>query len=197
MGNIVAINHITLDGIMEGPPDDPAVAHQSWAIPYWNDETGKAALEALRKVDAFLLGRVTYEWFNAYWPTKPKGDEYADRMNSLPKYVGSRSLSGPLAWNAHVIEGDLATEVNTIRQQYAGDIYVYGSKDFAHSLRQLDLIDEYRFNVYPVVLGRGKRYFSEPDDATKLKLVATKTYSTGELALTYIRDRTRPGDAGQ
>jgi dihydrofolate reductase len=197
VGNIVAINHLTLDGIMQGPPEDPAVAHQAWMIPYWDEDYGAAALEALRKVDAFLLGRVTYEWFAAYWPNQTEGGEYAERMNSLPKHVVSRSLSGPLEWNAHLIEGDLATEVNTLKQRYDGDIYVYGSQAFSHSLRKLDLIDQYRLSIYPVVLGRGRRYFSDPQDATNLKLVDTKTSSKGIVTLTYTRDRTTQGDAGQ
>lgn len=196
MGTIVAINHLTLDGIMQGPPEDSKVAHQAWAIPYWDDDYGLAAMEALRKVDAFLLGRITYEWFAAYWPNWTEGGEYAERMNSLPKHVASRSLSGPLEWNAHLINGDLATEINKLKQQYDGNIYLYGSQEFSHSLRKLDLIDQYRLSIYPVVLGRGRRYFTDPQDATNLKLVDAMTYSKGVIALTYTRDSTGQGDVG-
>lgn len=143
----------------------------------------KYAWEQLLASDALLLGRRVYQVFAASWPSR--GGEFADRMNSLPKFVVSTTLE-ELEWsNSSLIRGDVPREVSKLKQQSGQDILIYGSGDLMHTLMQHDLIDEYRFWVNPVVLGSGKRLFTDGSSKTALKLVHTTTFSTGVVVLSY------------
>jgi dihydrofolate reductase len=128
------------------------------------------------------MGRVTYEGFLEYWPTHGD-DDFGNRMNSLPKFVASRTLKSPLQWNATLLK-DVAEEVATLKQQPGQDILQYGIGELTRTLMQHHLIDEFRFLVYPVVMGSGERIF-ENIDKTSLKLIETRTFSSGVLALRY------------
>ena len=132
--------------------------------------------------DVFLLGRETYELFKEFWSDE---SDYAARMNSIPKLVASTTLRGPLEWNASLIEGDVAEEVAKLKQQPGRDILMYGSPTLMRTLAKHDLIDEYLVWVHPVVLGSGKRLFSEGFEKTTLKLVDTEPLSSGVVILTY------------
>jgi len=176
---LAATLFMTLDGVVEAP--------DKWSFPFWSDETGKFKLDELRATDALLLGRVTYEGFAAAWPGRKDEEGFADRFNSMPKYVASKTLK-KLEWNnSHLIKGDLAAEVSKLKQQPGHDIVIHGSPTLIRSLLPHDLIDEYRLLVYPIVLGRGKRLFDEASQA-KLKLAESETFSKGVVKLVYRRD---------
>ncbi len=143
--------YVTLDGVMEAP---------SWSAPFWNEEAAKYAYDQLFASDALLLGRVTYQGFAAAWPSMTDEEGFADRMNGLPKFVASTTLSDP-QWNASLLEGDVAAEVSKLKQQPGQDILIYGSSGLVHTLMPHDLIDEYRIWVYPVIVGSGRRLFRD------------------------------------
>ena len=176
---LAATLFMTLDGVVEAP--------DKWSFPFWSEETGKFKLDELRATDALLLGRVTYEGFAAAWPGRKDEEGFADRFNSMPKYVASKTLK-KLEWNnSHLIKGDLAAEVSKLKQQPGHDIVIHGSPTLIRSLLPHDLIDEYRLLVYPIVLGRGKRLFDEASQAN-LKLAESETFSKGVVKLVYRRD---------
>jgi len=178
MRKVIVSEFVTLDGVMEAP--------DKWQFPFWNDETGKFKLDELLACDALLLGRVTYQEFAEAWPSMTDEEGFADRMNSLPKFVVSTTLKEPnLKWNnSRLIKGDITRETSKLKQQPGQDILISGGAGLVHSLMQRDLIDEYRLLVYPVVLGRGKRLFRDESNAT-LKLVETKTLGSDVVLLTY------------
>jgi len=183
---LAATLFMTLDGVVEAP--------DKWSFPFWSDETGKFKLDELRATDALLLGRVTYEGFAAAWPGRKDEEGFADRFNSMPKYVASKTLK-KLEWNnSHLIKGDLAAEVSRLKQQPGHDIVIHGSPTLIRSLLPHDLIDEYRLLVYPIVLGRGKRLFDEASQA-KLKLAESETFSKGVVKLVYRRGDEAKGAA--
>ena len=175
---LAATLFMTLDGVVEAP--------DKWSFPFWSDETGKFKLAELHATDALLLGRVTYEGFAAAWPGRQDPDGFADRFNSMPKYVASNTLK-KLEWeNSHLIKGDLAAEVSKLKQKPGGDIVIHGSPGLIRSLLPHDLIDEYRLLVYPIVLGHGKRLFDETSQA-RLDLAETEAFSKGVVKLVYRR----------
>lgn len=183
---LAATLFMTLDGVVEAP--------DKWSFPFWSDETGKFKSDELRATDALLLGRVTYEGFAAAWPGRKDEEGFADRFNSMPKYVASKTLK-KLEWNnSHLIKGDLAAEVSKLKQQPGRDVVIHGSPTLIRSLLPHDLIDEYRLLVYPIVLGRGKRLFDEASQA-KLKLAESETFSKGVVKLVYRRDDEAKGAA--
>ena len=184
MGKIVAAEYVTLDGVTEDPGPAGEFEHRGWSLPYWNDELSEYQSELLFASDALLLGRVTYEEFVASWPLR-SGDPFTDRMNSLPKFVASTTLEGPLEWNATLLDGDLAEEVRKLREQRDQNLLIYGSGELVHTLRQHNLIDDYRVMLYPLVLASGKRFLREGGDKTALVLTDAKTTSTGVAVLTY------------
>ncbi|MGI4874464.1 MAG: dihydrofolate reductase family protein [Janthinobacterium lividum] len=175
MRKLTAAIYLTLDGVME---------HPAWTGPYFNDELGQLQHELLFASGALLLGRVTYDGFRQAWPGMRDEQGFADRMNALPKYVASTSLTDP-TWNATVLTGDAAAAVAQLKQEPGPDLLLYGSGELATTLRQYGLIDEYRLMVFPVVLGSGKRFFAEGDGASTLQLAASHTTSTGVSVLTY------------
>jgi dihydrofolate reductase len=179
MRKVIVSEYVTLDGIMD------MEAPEQWHFPFWNDELAKYAQDLLFASDALLLGRVTYEGFAATWPSVSDEQGFADRMNSLPKYVVSTTLT-QVEWNnSRLIKDNVADELTKLKQQPGQNILVYGSADLVHALMQQDLIDEYRLWVHPVVVGRGKHLFKEGVDTKVLKLIETKTFSSGVVALTY------------
>jgi dihydrofolate reductase len=179
---LAATLFISLDGVVEDP--------HKWSFPYWNDEIGKFKFEETFASDALLLGRVTYEGFAAAWPGRKDPEGFADRFNSMPKYVASKTMT-KLEWNnSHLIRGDLPREVSKLKKEGGRDIVIHGSPGLIRSLLPHGLIDEYRLLVYPIVLGKGKRLFDEASQV-KLKLVDSKTFSTGVVKMVY-----EPADLG-
>jgi len=177
MRKIIVSEFVTLDGVIESP--------NQWSFQFASEEQEKYKFAELFASDALLLGRVTYEGFAAAWPTMPGTGEYGERMNSLPKYVVSTTLS-ELTWNnTSLLQGPLAEELSTLKQQAGQDIVVFGSGKLVHQLTQEDLVDEYRVMLFPVVVGSGKRLFREGGEQKALKLVETQTFSSGVIVLTY------------
>ena len=182
MRNVIISMFVTLDGVMEAP--------DKWSFPFWSDEQGKFKFDELAASDALLLGRVTYQGFAAAWPhmTEQAG-AYADMMNGYPKFVVSTTLE-ELEWNnSRLIKGDIVEEVRKLKQQPGKDIVVFGSGDLVHTLMQHDLIDEYRLMIYPVIVGSGKPLFKGGSEKKVLRLVETKTFSSGVVVLTYRAEK--------
>jgi dihydrofolate reductase len=185
MRKVIVTEYMTLDGVFEDPGGSEGTTHGGWSFQFWGQEAMKYKFAELFASDALLLGRVTYEGFAKAWPTMKDEGGFADRMNSIPKYVVSTTLK-ELAWkNSHLIMGNIAEEVARLKQQEGQDILVAGSGELVRTLMQHDLIDEYRLMIHPVVLGGGKRLFSDVSDKTVLKLVDTKSFSSGIVILSY------------
>jgi dihydrofolate reductase len=186
MGKIIVSEFITLDGVIEAPGGEESLGERSgWSIPYFNEESAKFKLDDLLASDALLMGRVTYQIHAAVWPSTADDEGFADRMNSLPKYVVSTTLDAVDWNNSRLIRGDIANEVRKLKQEIQRDILIDGGSDLANSLMRHDLIDEYRLLVHPVVVGRGKRLFREDSPKMDLRLVEVKAFNTGVVALTY------------
>jgi dihydrofolate reductase len=186
MRNVVAAEYLTVDGVMQDPGGVGEIEHGGWSNPFWNDELATYQHDQLFRSDALLLGRVTYQGFAAAWPSMEKQEaegDFAVRMNTLPKYVATRT-ERKLEWNASPIQGDVPAAVTDLKQKPGQDLLIYGSGELVRMLMQHNLIDEYRLMVHPVVLGSGKRLF-DGSPRTALRLVDTKTTSTGVVLLTY------------
>ena len=177
MRKVIVSEFVTLDGVMEAP--------ETWQSPFWNDEAARYKHDELFASDALLLGRVTYQAFAAAWPAMTDEEGFADRMNGLPKFVVSTTLDEAAWTNARLLTREVAEEVSELKRQPGRDILVAGSGELVHALRHHDLIDEYRLMVHPVVVGRGKRLFRDGGEATALRLVDTRAFSSGVVVLTY------------
>jgi dihydrofolate reductase len=175
---------VTLDGVIQDPGGFGETKQGGWGNPYFTEDAQQDAYEHLMASDYFLCGRVTYELLVKTW-AKIKGGPYLDRMNSIPKLVASRTLTEPLAWNATLIKGDVAEEVARLKQEPGNGIEMYGSAALMQTLMEHDLIDEYRIWVHPLVIGRGKRLFTQGGQNIELQLAVTKTLSSGVVILTY------------
>ena len=177
---IVVTQFMTLDGVVESPQD--------WSFPYWSDETAEFKWDELLATDAHLLGRVTYEGFAAAWPDRTDAQGFADRMNSLPKYVVSTTLKKAEWNNSAIIKSNVAKEVSKLKNQSGGDILVAGSMTLLRTLMENDLVDEYRLLTYPIVLGKGKRLFTD-GLAASLRLTESKPMGSGVVLLRYEPER--------
>jgi dihydrofolate reductase len=176
MRKIIISTMMSLDAVMENP--------HLWSMEYMNEEGILNYVSSqLFAVDALIMGRATYEGFAEAWSSRAGADEFADRMNSLPKYVASRSLKN-LVWNSTLLKENIAEDVARIKQEPGQDILQYGIGELSQTLLKHGLVDELRFIVYPVIVGSGERIL-EKIDQTKLKLIETKTFSSGVLALHY------------
>jgi dihydrofolate reductase len=188
MGKLVVTEFISLDGVIEAPGGGPGFEHAGWSFKFNRGEEGdKFKYDELMASDAQLLGRVTYEGFAAAWPTMG-AHQFAAKMNSMPKYVVSTTLSDSDAgWtNSTVIRGDVAAQVSALKAQFAGDVVVAGSAQLVRTLAQHDLVDEYRLMLFPVVLGSGKRLFGDGTPFTRLRLVDTVPVGPdGVIVMTY------------
>ncbi len=186
MGKIVVTEFVSLDGVIEAPGGGESFKHQGWTFQIDRGTEGdQFKLQELEEADAQLLGRVTYQGFAAAWP-KMQG-EFADKMNNMPKYVVSRTLTEATWNNSTILRGDLAEEVGALKAQDGGDILVAGSAALVRGLTDLGLVDEYRLMVFPVLLGSGKRLFGDHDDKKSLKLTDSKVVGDGIMILTYQR----------
>ena len=188
MSRIVVSEFVTLDGVMEDPGGAEGFERGGWAFQFERGPEGdKFKLDEVMAAQATLLGRVTYEGFAKAWPGRTDEVGFADKMNSMTKYVVSTTLKDPEWNNSTVISGNVVEEVSKLRQRPGGDILVNGSATLVHTLMKHGLIDEYRLMVFPIVLGAGKRLFRDAIDATALSLVEAKTVGSGVLTLVYRR----------
>jgi dihydrofolate reductase len=185
MSRIVAAEYVTADGVMQDPGGVGEIERGGWSNPYWNDELEKFQAELLFASDALLLGRITYEGFAAAWPEmEDDEDEFASRMNTMPKYVASRTLTNT-EWNATIIMGEVSEAVAKLKERPDQNLLLYGSSALLNTLLQHDLIDQYRLMIHPVVLGQGKRLFGDASEAKPLRLVDVSTTSTGVMIADY------------
>jgi dihydrofolate reductase len=188
MGKLIVTEFITLDGVIEAPGGGDAFEHGGWAFKFRRGDDGdKFKIDELTAADAQLLGRVTYQGFAAAWPSMTT-DPFGEKMNAMPKYVVSSTLSPKDAtWNnSTVISTDVAGQVARLKAQVAGDIIVAGSARLVRSLAEHQLVDEYRLMVFPIVLGSGKRLFGDGTTQTLLRLVDAKPVGPdGVVILTY------------
>ena len=190
MRKLVVIEFLSLDGVYQAPgaPDEDTEGgfrHGGWQRPYFDDVLGAAAGEGMAATDAHLFGRKTYEIMAAYWPTAPSDDPYAQHLNRVPKYVASTTLRHVDWQNSTLLKGDVAEEVAKLKEQPGKNIAVLGSGNLVQTLMKNDLVDEYSLSVFPLVLGSGKRLFPDDGEMRNLRLVDSKTTSTGGLMLTY------------
>ena len=186
MGKIVITTNISLDGVVQDPDGE-----EGFRLGGWFRQSGGKDLEEWAKVEtdealgaaALLLGRRSDEWFASRWASR--SGTWADRLNSLPKYVVSSTLEHPHWGNATVLKGDVVDEVSKLKQEFDGEIVVYASYQLARTLIDHDLVDELRLVVFPVVLGRGERLFGETSDMKPLRLLSARTIGDGLAFLTY------------
>ena len=192
MGRIVVTEFISLDGIVEDPGGSEDYKYGGWSFEFSRgDEGDKFKLDEARDSDALLLGRVTYQGFADAWPSRD--GEFADKFNSMPKYVVSSTLDKAEWTNSTVLKGDVVDEVSTLREGAGGDVVVHGSAQLVQTLLDNDLVDELRLMVFPVVLGSGKRLFGDTSNKKPLRLVDSRTVGDGVSILVY-----RPaGDGGR
>ena len=184
MGRVVVTEFISLDGVIEAPGGGEGFKHDGWSFEISRDDEGdKFKLDETMSSDALLLGRRTYEGFAAAWPSRD--GEFADKFNTMPKYVVSSTLSEPEWNNSTVLNGDVAEEVRKLKEERDGDIVVHGSAQLVRALLDQDLVDELRLMVFPVVLGTGKRLFGETSDKKPLRLVDSKLVGDGVAILVY------------
>ena len=184
MGRIVVTEFISLDGVIEDPGGSEKSKHGAWSFEINRGKEGdRFKLDEAMSSEALLLGRVTYEGFAAAWPSRD--GEFADKFNTMPKYVVSSTLKEPTWKNTRVLRGNVADEVSKLKQEQDGDIVVHGSARLVQTLLEHDLVDEFRLMVYPVVLGSGKRLFGETTDKKPLRLVDSKMVGDGVTILIY------------
>jgi len=184
VGRIVVTEFVSLDGVMEDPGGAESFKYGGWTFEIDRGTEGNQfKIDETNVSEALLLGRVTYEGFAAAWPSRT-GD-FADKFNTMPKYVVSSTLTSPKWTNSTVLKGDLSKEVAKLKQEIGGDIVVHGSARLAQALLEQGLIDELRLMVFPVVLGSGKRLFDRTSDKKSLKLVDSKVVGDGVAILIY------------
>jgi dihydrofolate reductase len=190
MGKIVVSENVSLDGVTQDPTGEEGFRHGGWFGRIGDKDReawAKMEFDEALGAEALLLGRRSDEWFAERWLSR-SGD-WADRLNSMPKYVVSSTPEEPSWANATVLTGDVADEVSKLKQELDGDIVVYASTQLVRTLMEHDLVDELRLTVYPVVLGAGERLFGETSDSRPLRLVSTQTIGDGLAFLTYERVR--------
>jgi dihydrofolate reductase len=184
MSKLIVTEFVTLDGVMEAPGGEPSHPHSGWVFDFMSPEQEQWKLREALEAGSHLLGRVTYEGFAAAWPQRE--GEFADHINSMPKYVVSSTLSEPLEWeNSTLISGDVADQVGKLKERDEAPILVAGSATLVHSLIENDLVDELRLMVFPVVLGGGKSPFPENGQKKPFRLAGTETFESGVAVSTY------------
>ena len=188
MGKIVMSGpqNVSLDGVVQDPDGEEGFRLGGWFVQFGGSdlaEWNKVALEEALRAEAWLLGRRSYEFFGARW--RPRSGELADRLNSMPKYVGSSTLED-LEWsNSTLLKGDVATQVSKLKLELDAEIVVPASYQLARTLIAHDLVDELRLVVFPVVLGDGERLFDGTSEKKPMRLVDTKTIGDGLVFVTY------------
>ena len=193
MGRIVVGTFVTVDGIMQAPggPDEDregGFEHGGWFAPYVGEEEGSRYMDGfIARWDALLLGRKTYEIFAGFWPNQPDDNPTAAKLNTVPKYVASRTLQSADWHNTTLLEGDAAQAVAKLKDELDGELHVSGSGDLVQTLLRNDIVDELVLLVSPVVLGTGKRLFGDGTIPARLRLVDSRSFASGIVIQVYER----------
>ncbi|MET7327180.1 dihydrofolate reductase family protein [Nonomuraea sp. NPDC005650] len=195
MRKLMVTMFVTLDGVMQGPggPDedrDGGFEHGGWTVPHFDEDLMRVMAAIVDRGAALLLGRRTYDIFAASWPLAPADDPFGAKLNSMPKYVASRTLSSVTWQNSTLLTGDVAKAVAELKQGEGGEIQVHGSGDLVQTLIEHDLVDEFHLLVFPVLLGSGKRLFAHGTVPAGLRLTNSTTSGRGVIAATYERTGT-------
>jgi dihydrofolate reductase len=181
VGKVIVSEWVTLDGVMQDPGGAEGFEHGGWQIPFFDEDINTFAKEILDESDALLLGRVTYESFAEAWPTLTDDQGFAEKMNGMPKYVASTTLTEPLEWNASLIRGVVADEVAKLKRDHT--LLINGSGRFTQTLLRLGLIDDFRIWIHPVVVGAGQRLFTEGIGMVGMRLEDVRQTSLGVVLL--------------
>jgi len=190
MGTLIVTEFLTLDGVAQAPggPDEDlggGFTHGGWQAPLLDQESGRVMFEQARSMDALLLGRRTYDIFANYWPGAPEEIPFTGLLNGVPKYVASRTLAGPLAWEGStLVAGDLAESITALKERHH-EVHVIGSLDLVQSLLRFGLVDRLNLWLYPLLLGSGKQVFAGGTVPTALRLTESVTHPNGTLQLAY------------
>jgi dihydrofolate reductase len=183
VSKLIVSEFVTLDGVMQAPGGEPGHPHSGWVFDFMGPEQERYKLDETLEAESLLIGRVTYEGFAGAWPERT--GVFADKLNTMPKFVASSTLTN-LGWeNSTLLEGDVPDAVAALKQRNGGPILVAGSRTLVQSLMPHGLIDEYRLMVFPVVLGSGAKLFPDTPDKTVLELADTRTFATGVVVHTY------------
>ena len=188
---IVVFNHLTLDGVNQGPgrPDEDTrggFTHGGWSLPYADSVLGSYIAEGMSSSGGLLLGRRTYEDFFSVWPKRKDGNPFTKVLDDTQKYVASRTLKEPLPWcNSTLLAGDAAKAVAQLKERPGKGLVILGSTELVQSLAQADLIDEYQLIIHPLIVGTGRRLFADGARYAALKLVMAKPTTTGAILATY------------
>ena len=190
MGKLIVAEFMTLDGVAQsgGGPDedrDGGFSHGGWHAPYLDPEAGRVMLEGTKTMDALLLGRRTYDVFAGYWPTAPEEMPFTGLLNGVPKYVASRTLTEPLAWQGSTLLAEPIEESVTALKDHHDEVHVIGSLNLVQSLLCFGLVDRLDLWVDPIVLGTGKKVFGNGVPPAALRLIESVSYPKGTLHLTY------------
>jgi dihydrofolate reductase len=178
MGRIVVTEFVSIDGVMEAPGGEEGYKYTNWTFEFPDEGQYGYKLEELQESEALLLGRVTYEGFAAAWPERTDDQGFADKFNSMPKYVVSSTLQDPEWNNTTVLEGDFTESVPRLKEQIDGNVVVHGSNSLVHGLLRADLVDELRLMIFPVILGTGKKVFPDLDERLVWDLADHRTYGS-------------------
>jgi dihydrofolate reductase len=194
MRKVIADEWMTLDGVIQAPgqADEDTTGgfqHGGWHVGYFDDIAQRQVVDSVATAGGFLLGRRTYEIFAAHWPTASEEEQVlAEPLNTKPKYVASRTLTEPLAWqNSRVLQGDVAEAVAALKQEDGEDLHVIGSSQLVQTLLEHDLVDEFQVMIDPVVVGGGKRLYRDDGVLRPLRLVDSQVTTTGVIIATYAR----------
>jgi dihydrofolate reductase len=186
MGKIIVSENVSLDGVVQDPTGEEGFRHGGWFSQIGDRDReawAKAEFDEALGAEALLLGRRSDEYFATRWAGR--SGEWADRLNSLPKYVVSSTLAAPRWGNSTVLKGEVVNEVSKLRQKLDGEIVVYASRQLVRTLMEHDLVDGLRLMVYPVVLGAGERLFGEASDKRSMRLLDSRTVGDGLAFLSY------------
>ena len=186
MRRVMVSEFVSLDGVAEAPGGEPGHPNTGWVFDYHGPELERYKFAEINDASALLLGRITYEGFAEAWP--PRRGEIADRINAMPKYVASRTMTGPLEWsNATLLTGDLADAVNALKQDDGGPIVVHGSLALTRSMLEAGLVDDLRLMVFPVTVGGGRTIFPGDFHRSAFTLDTAEDVLANVIALTYRR----------
>jgi dihydrofolate reductase len=183
MSRIVVSQFVSADGVIEDPVGMEGLGRGSWTDASVGDDGAKFKLDELMDTDAMLFGRKTYDAYFAAWPSRD--DAYANRLNTMPKYLVSSTVDEPEWANSTVLKGDVAEAARAVKERHAGTIMIQGSAQLADALLEHDLVDEWRLMVFPVIVGKGKRFFGDPGRAVDLRLTESRSVGDGVAIVIY------------